>query len=200
MNCVVFGSNGFIGSHLYNRLNELGHKVSRGDRQGNIPIGTDWVFDLASYGNIYGQEDKDKIYKTIVERFKNILFQSGDCRAVVATSSSSVDRLPLTDYARAKREVEELAFHSGHPVSAIRPYTVFGFGDNESHLIPRLFSSCVDGTPLQLAPSPTHDYIWVGDLVEMYVKLAESTGPIGGMLAECGSGIPTSNSEVFFIV
>lgn len=195
MNCVVFGSNGFVGSHLYNKLNALGHKVSRGDREGNVPKYTDWVFDLASYGNIYGQFDQKMIYDVIVNRFKRILKQSGSCKAIVATSSSSVNR-PLTDYALAKLKMEEIATKSELPIVVVRPSSVVGVGEQDVHLIPLLIGSCLNGYEMPFVSEPVHDFIDVNDVVEAYILLAMNISTCGGRVFNVSSGMSISNELV----
>ena len=46
---AVSGSSGFIGRHLVKSLKELGYKVIKLDRDGNLPQQVDYIYDLASY-------------------------------------------------------------------------------------------------------------------------------------------------------
>ncbi len=202
MKAVIFGSNGFIGSHLAEELKIRNFEVLSGDRKGNVPVGMDYVFDCASYGNIFGQDDVEEIYKANVDRVIAILNHKNTktAKAIVLTSSSSVGMGHQTDYAVAKRVMEKRVLSKDDlPVTIVRPYTVYGIDDNQSHLIPRVFNSCMDGRPLELSLKPVHDYIWVEDLINIYTSCIDDDKTIGKVL-EGGTGVPTSNAEVVVLI
>jgi nucleoside-diphosphate-sugar epimerase len=187
---LITGSHGFLGSHLVARLEALGHTVLRGDRDGNIPEEVDVLIDTASYGNLRGQDDELEIYKANVERVEKLL-KSNKYNAAVVTSTSSVHLEVQTPYSESKKMMEEMAKQYGAVI--IRPYTIYGNGDYEGHLIPRLFASALHKEALDLSLSPVHDYIHVDDLVEQYLKP-------DGYLVEGGTGKPTSNAEVALLI
>ncbi len=151
----------------------------------------DTVYHLASYGNIYGQNDVREILRA------NLVEPMGMVDAgarLVYLSSQSVKLKVQTPYTRAKRAMEEfLLAIGGHCV--IRPFTIVGIGDSPKHLVPTLIDSVLHGTEIEFASWPTHDYIDVEDVVEAIVNLAPHDG-----LFEAGSGRVHSNAEVLGIV
>ena len=179
-----------MGSHLVSRLERTGHTVIRGDREGNVPESVDVLIDTASYGNLYGQDDELEIYRANVERVEKLLKSKSYGKAVV-TSTSSVHLQVPTVYSESKKEMEKVARQHGAVI--IRPYSIFGIGDYENHLIPKLFDSTLHKESIDLSLSPVHDYIWVEDLVDLYINPTS-------YLIEAGTGIPTNNAEVALLV
>jgi nucleoside-diphosphate-sugar epimerase len=186
---IVFGSHGFVGEHLVKRL-EKDYEVLRGDREGNIPEKVEILYDVASYGNLWGQTDKELMLRVNVDRVGKLFHQNKYIKAVI-TSSSSVTMKHPTQYAYTKAAAEDLALEFGATV--IRPYTVYGSGDNEHHLIPTVFRSCLYNEPMELDPTPTHDYIYIDDLVESYIDPSSK-------LVEAGTGVATTNGEVVQLI
>lgn len=173
------------------RLELLGHQVLLGDREGNIPEKVDVLYDLASYGNIYGQDDREQILKVNVERLRKLLNQKDMYDKAVITSTSSVTMMQTTDYALSKANAEDLAKQYGATI--IRPYTIYGPGDNPKHLIPTIFRSCMRGDRMNLDSSGYHDYIYVDDLVDIYLDPPSK-------LVEAGTGTATSNLTIFLMI
>ena len=197
--CVT-GSHGFLGTHLVKGLEMAGYEVVAGDREGNVSRGISYFVDLASYGNLHGQDDELEIYEANVTRVKRILrrlYKYTSVKGVIFTSSSSVTLPILTPYAKAKKEMETLVGDWSNllPVVITRPYTMYGVGDKQ-HLTPLIFDSCLNGTPLTLDPTPTHDYVWVNDVVGAYLDLLFNAKELSGSIVELGTGIPTSNAEL----
>ena len=188
---VVFGSHGFLGEHLYNKLQSLGQQVIRGDREGNIPDKVAVLYDLASYGNLWGQNDLKEIERANVTRVGKLLSQTKMYDKAIVTSTSSVSMGHTTPYANAKRKLETIAEEYGAVI--IRPYSIYGSGDYREHLIPKVFRSCLENEPMELDPSPTHDYIWVEDLVDLYIDPPSK-------LVEAGTGKGTTNGEVVRLI
>lgn len=181
---------------MYTRLEQLGSTLTRGDREGNIPEEVDVVIDCASYGNLYGQIGWEKINYANFERVVNIINQEKKFKDIILTSSSSVTMGHLTDYANAKRDMEWFATEVAEledRLTIIRPYTIYGPDDNPTHLIPTVFRSCLDKEPMKLDPIPTHDYIYVEDLVDVY--LSNKKG-----LIEAGRGEAVSNGKIVKII
>ncbi len=202
---LLTGKHGFIGSHLAQFLERLNYKVIPGDREGNVPEPVDYVIDLAAYGNMSSQLDKTRIWEVNVTRLRRLFENAGKYKykGFIVTSSSSVSLPVQTEYSLSKREAETVAtlyYHFyGKPVSIIRPYTVYGPGDNEDHLIPKVFDSCLNGTPIELDPEATHDYIYVDDLVKAYFDIMHNRKHQGEVF-EIGRGRPITNAEVVVLI
>lgn len=185
----------------------MGWEVIRGDREGNVPTKVDAVIDCAAYGNLSDQIDMRKMHEVNWIRF-NRLMENAIFKGVpflIATSSSSVSLNVQTPYSATKvlQEYElsalsRIGFDKKILNSAIvRPYTIYGVGDNEKHLIPKLFDSCLNGTFLNLSLQPTHDYIYVDDLVDIYINLLKKPRKV---IVQAGTGVATSNAEVALLI
>jgi len=160
-------------------LEQLNCKVIRGDREGTIPEPVDYIFDLAAYGNYYNQLDLNKTLNVNYNRVGRILANPlmKRIKGAVFTSSSTVGLAVHNGYTHTKG-LMELAVTAVQarldiPVTVLRPYTVYGIGDSPRHFIPTVFNSCINGTPMRLDPLPIHDYVWVEDLVNIYMALVE---------------------------
>lgn len=180
-----------MGSHLVSRLEASGHTVLRGDREGNISEPVDIIIDTASYGNLWGQNDVKEIYKANVERVKKLLNNSSKYKKVILTSTSSVNLPVQTPYSESKKRMEEIG--QEYKATIIRPYTIYGIGDYKDHLIPKIFRSCLVKEPMNLAMAPVHDYVWVEDLVDLYISEPEG-------IIEFGTGVPAYNSSVVLLI
>ena len=196
---LLFGSHGLLGSHLLERLESLGHKVVRGNRKGTVPKNIDYIIDTASYGNYSDQVDLDETFIVNVDRVRNILEQAVEAKRIILTSSSSVSLPFQTPYSASKVLMEYVALYyleKGLPVRIVRPYTIYGIGDSQKHFIPIVFDSCLNGTPISLNPSATHDYVWVEDLVTTYLNILSYIDDIKIPVIEAGTGKATTNAEV----
>src|SRR3990167_2837930 len=196
---LLFGSHGLLGSHLLERLESLGHKVIRGNRKGTVPKNVDYIIDTASYGNYSDQIDLGEVFTANINRVRNILEQAVEEKGIILTSSSSVSLSFQTPYSASKVFMEYLAlgsFDKGLPVRVVRPYTIYGIGDSHKHFIPIVFDSCLNGTPISLNPSATHDYVWVEDLVTTYLNILSYINDVKIPVIETGTGKATTNAEV----
>ena len=200
--CLVTGSNGLLGSQLVRKLEAQDHTVLRGDREGSILEDVDYIFDCAAYGNLYGQDSQTKTYQANIVRFNKLLRNARkmNYKALIATSSSSVTLPVQTHYSKTKKLMELSAmtefYRHNKPIAAVRPYTIYGVGDNDIHLIPRIFRSCLFGEPMVFDPAPTHDYIWAEDLADAYIYMADNIQIYEGIIHPAGSGVSVTNAEV----
>lgn len=183
---------GFIGSRLIQKLNNpvwIPHDRMQYFR----PEPFDRFFYCASYGNIWGQDDTEEIIKANAWWPVRMLLQaqSVSFRSFVYLSSSSVNLPVQTPYSRAKRAAEELLQAIDKRVCTIRPFSVTGVGEQESHLIPRLIRSCLYGEEMEFAPWPEHDYIDVQDFARVALEISRQVG-----VFDVGSCVRKSNQDV----
>lgn len=186
---AISGSHGFIGNALKTTLESQGHKV--------VPIPRELLFKqealaflffseevthiihCAAYGNHYIQNKEDEIVKAQYFAGYNMLKASRaiDYKCFVNFSSSSVLLEHQTFYSATKAGVENLcrAFAQEYkkPIITVRPSTVIGVGEQETHLIPTLIRSCIDGTEMPFVGEPTHDFIAINDLTRIVLALAD---------------------------
>lgn len=199
----VSGSHGFIGSNLVRRLEEDNQEVKRINHAGFVPQ-VDRIIDLASYGNIYNQTNPAEIYQANVMRVIELLRTCGSAKSIILTSSSSVELSHQTLYSASKKAMEQVsqlyARDKNLPITIIRPFSVYGVGEQKEHLIPKLIDSCLNGTEMPFVGEPTHDWIYIDDFVNLVrlVSVTMSTPP--GAVVEARTGIQTSNEKVKDIV
>lgn len=194
----ITGSSGFIGQHLLKRIPDLTpvpHKEI---------ISTDWskateVYFLSSYGNMSHHDVPEMIVRANVMDLCFVLSQVdwSKIKTFVFISTSSVKRRVQTMYSRTKKAAEEILLSYiekfNAPITIIRPLSVTGVGEQKEHLIPKLFDSCILGTPINFVEEPTHDWINVDDFIDGLILLSKKKAR---GIYELGTGIATTNKEV----
>lgn len=205
MKSAISGSHGFIGSHLSKRLQALGHQV--------LPISQellyqpkeletffkrekpDYIYHLASYGNMANQKDVAMIvFANLIGSF-NMLSASLDIpyKAFYYMSSSSVTLPRETYYSAAKAGAERLCFafngEAGKPIVILRPYSVYGPGEADFRFIPTVCRALIKGEEIEVDEWAVHDWIYIDDLVSAILHF-----PIG--LKHLGTGTQTTNYDV----
>jgi len=138
----------------------------------------------------------------------------GDCEAVIVASSDKAygeqPQLPYTEempllgsdpYSASKACADLVArcyaVTYGLPVVVVRASNAYGEGDvNMSRIVPSVAVSALRGERpvLRSTGEPLRDYIYVGDLVEAYLRLSERAREEGvmGEAFNVGSGRPIS--------
>lgn len=186
-------------------LEQQEYEVERGDRLGNIPNPVDYVFDIAAYGNYYDQTDENEAWNINLHRVRYMLEQLDeiDYKAAVFTGTSAVYLKTKTPYIASKSKMETIVAvkrqRDDAPLATIRPYTIYGVGDTK-HLIPIVFDSCINQTPMILDPKPIHDYVWVEDVAQAYITVAKDIKERKACAVEVGTGIGTSNEDVVHMI
>ena len=170
MKVLISGSTGFIGGHLFRALEQLGHTVVPiyNEKLLSLPylegviseVKPDYIFHLATYGNMYNHKDIKKILEANIIKTYNFLqaSQKTSYRAFINFSTSSVLLPTQTNYSKSKKASELIAELFPNTVS-IRPSTVIGIGERTEHLIPKLIRSCLHQEEMSFVAEPTHDFI-----------------------------------------
>ena len=201
MKIIVTGSSGFIGINIVKRLCELKHKVTEIDIINGIDI-TDWEqirnisgFDVLihlaaktfvpdSYQNPRG------FYYTNLTGTINVLELCRIHKAKIVFASSCIygnpQYLPIDEkhpvvsfnpYSETKIIGEQLckSYHRdfGVPVVILRPFNIYGPGQNENFLIPSIIKQAKSGSILLKDPEPKRDMLFIDDVVDAYIKAAE---------------------------
>jgi nucleoside-diphosphate-sugar epimerase len=208
MKSLISGSSGFIGSHLSKRLVALGHSV--------VPITQeqlyqpavltelfkkeqpDFIFHLASYGNMANQKDPAMtVFSNLIGTY-NMLDASKeiDYKKFIYFSTSSVTLSSETFYSASKAGAERLAnvfLQQGKPIIIARPYSIYGSGEAEFRLIPTVIRSLLQGEEMNLDPTASHDWVYIKDLIDSLILLMKS-GLTGIM--HMGTGRQYTNGEI----
>jgi UDP-glucose 4-epimerase len=106
---------------------------------------------------------------------------------------------PTSPYARSKAIAEGLckAFHEdyGLKCTILRPFNIYGEGQNNSFLIPSIFKQISDGKIELMDPEPKRDFIYIADAIEAYIKAGEYT-KTDFEIFNIGSGLSYSVEEI----
>lgn len=199
----ITGANGFLGSHLLEKLGEGTVAIPHKYISEVVLEPFDHFYFCSTYGNMAQHDDDDATLKANVTDLVCMIEQASKLKFKSFTyiSTSSV-KLPVqTMYSRSKKAAEEilLAFMEKYnlPISIIRPFSITGVGEQKEHLIPKLIDSCLNGTSMPLTPFPRHDFVDVDDVVEGILNL--SYNHARGIF-ELGTGTMHSNQEVMKLV
>jgi dolichol-phosphate mannosyltransferase len=173
----------------------------------------DWVFHLAAHGAYSWQTDTRRIIAVDVGGAANLLESSlavGFEAFVNAGSSSeygektdapredeAVD--PNSVYAAAKAAATMLLRHASIsrevPITTLRLYSAYGPWEDRRRLIPSLVLRGLDGElPPLVDPLVARDFVYVGDVVEAFVRAAQTELPSGTVL-NIASGVQTTIEE-----
>jgi nucleoside-diphosphate-sugar epimerase len=106
-------------------------------------------------------------------------------------SLHGITKLAATLYARARARAEEL------PIVTLRLFSTYGPGDNPRRLVPRVIAGARAGTPILLSrPEIARDWIYVDDVVELYLEAAQRAAQVSGQVFNVGSGRKSDLKEV----
>jgi len=227
MKIAVSGSGGFIGTHLVKAISELGLEVICLDARNGIDM-TRWEqlactpeFDVfvhlaaKSFVPDSWNHPRDFYHTNIVATLNALELCRLHGARMLYTSSYvyGVPRyLPIDEnhpviafnpYAKSKLMGERLCrnFHEdfGVPVKIIRPFNVYGLGQNGKFLIPTIISQAKTGTIRLNDPNPKRDFVFVNDLVSAYMRAIQSN-ETNCEIFNIGSGVSYSVREIVQIV
>jgi len=217
---LISGISGFIGKHLSDALLSRGHKVTGIPRDlfinpkaltyYLIESHPDFIFHLGAYGNHFGEKDRDQMIATNIFNTYLLLRYSEQIpyQGFIYVSDSIVYGekgkaiketellLPSTPYGATKACGELLTRMFVKPIVVVRPFSVFGEGENEERFIPTVIKHLKSGEPMELSPTPRHDWMYARDVVEAIVKVSENTGGLIHKVVNIGTGKQFSNLEI----
>jgi len=103
------------------------------------------------------------------------------------TTADGIAKLAATLYAR------NVARHRQRPITIVRPCSVYGPRDDPRRLVSRLVAGALDGQPVRLSqPRVARDFLYVDDLVDLYLALGRRAARAGGEIFNAGSGRQTT--------
>jgi len=84
----------------------------------------------------------------------------------------------------------------GVPVATIRPFNTFGPRQSARAVIPTIISQALTREPIYLGSlHPTRDYTYISDVIEAFIKVAESPNSIGEII-NVGSNFEISIGDI----
>jgi nucleoside-diphosphate-sugar epimerase len=218
---LVTGASGFVGKHLVKALRDSGEEVIThsgpdGDLAHNQPhaAGIRHVFHLAARTYVPDSWSEPlAFYETNVLGTVNVLEFCRKHRCSMTLLSAYVygrpKQLPtaedqplaaLNPYSDTKIVAEHIAqfYHTWFavPVTIVRPFNLYGPGQAEHFLVPKLIAQAFDPAQVEVLVEddrPKRDYIFVSDLVDLLVAVVDRTD--GGTF-NAGSGVSLSVREM----
>jgi nucleoside-diphosphate-sugar epimerase len=225
-NLLVTGSNGFIGKSLVSSLrnnpeyNIFLYDLEQGDISKDIiPYeNIDHVFHLAGKSFVPDSwENPLDFYRVNVLGAVNVLefCRKNDCTATVISSYvyGDPEYLPIPEtaplksynpYSHTKTIIEDVCkffcenYHLN--VTVIRPFNVYGPGQNDQFLIPYLIKMFISSTSASIEVKdlrPKRDYIYIHDLVRVLVMTISRKGYA---VYNAGTGISYSVREIIELI
>ncbi|MFC2050556.1 NAD-dependent epimerase/dehydratase family protein [Chloroflexota bacterium] len=221
---LITGSDGFVGSHLVQRLEKEGSNI--------IPIDVSRGIDIIDWEQVKDYHDIDAIYhlaaKTFIpttiddpketylvnfvgtlnmlelgrrSKIKNFVFASsyvyGRPEYIPVNEEHPIN--PINPYSRSKALCEELcrAYYEDYGLRCviIRAFNIYGEGQGDNFLIPSILKQIRNGEIELKDPEPRRDFLYVEDLVEAYVRAAEYSGS-DFEIFNIGSGVSYSVDEI----
>ncbi|MGD9991820.1 MAG: NAD-dependent epimerase/dehydratase family protein [Salinivirgaceae bacterium] len=195
---LITGAKGFIGKHLLNRLqNKPGFKLKTFDINDGDVATHEFSFDTLDHiihlaGKTYvplSWEDPYSFYKTNYLGTLNILEQCRKYNASLTYISAYVygtpEYLPIDEnhplkaanpYMDSKIATESLCrFYAENyniPITIIRPFNVFGPGQSDIFLIPKIIKQVLSDSPeiSVFSLDPKRDFVYVDDLVDAIIR------------------------------
>lgn len=173
------------------------------------------IVHLATYSSYRNQEDIEEITRTSIIGTLNLLLASKDIpyEVFVNTGSSSeygfkekpmkeTDLLePVSFYASSKAGqtllCQAFAYEYEKPIVTIRPFSVYGPNEQDDRFIPTIIKSLISKKDINLTRgAQRRDFIYVDDLVDIYVKALEKKELLKGKILNGGTGKEYTNDEI----
>ncbi len=219
---LITGSKGFIGKHLVNQLEKLSDlKIIEFDIEDGDIAG--YKFDLSKLDHVIhlaaktyvplSWEDPYSFYKTNFLGTLNVLEQCRKYNASLTYISAYVygnpDYLPIDEnhtlkaanpYMHSKIAAESICkFYAENynvPVTIIRPFNIYGPGQSNNFLIPKIIKQVIsDSREISVfSLKPKRDFVYIDDLVDSIIHSMEMKYRFE--IFNIGSGISYSVEEI----
>ncbi len=165
------------------------------------------IFHLAAYGVYVFQKGVNRIMETnllgtmnLINACKNIEFDlfvnTGSVfeYGIKPGSLQENDLLePMSDYGISKAAstlyCQAIGKRENKPVVTLRLFTPYGYYEEPLRLIPSVIISCLEGeNPKVSSPDSVRDFVFIEDVIDAYVKVAENSDKSKGEIFNIGYG------------
>ncbi|MCX6723785.1 MAG: NAD(P)-dependent oxidoreductase [Candidatus Staskawiczbacteria bacterium] len=178
------------------------------------------IFHLASYG-VYPsvQHDLRKMIDINICGTINLVNSLKGCKVSTFVNASSCSEYkskktsineedpvdPSNVYGVTKLAAElllkKIAEENNFPVVNLRLFTPFGYFEDGQRLIPYIILNALEGRRIDLAsPNYVRDFIFIEDLMDVFIKILEKKHNYKGEIFNIGSGKQHSIKEVVRII
>ena len=184
MNIWINGKGGFIGQHLFKRLQELGHYVECSVKD-EIPFNSmDIAIHLAGTTTLSKDFIPELFHNNIT--YPELLFKQFKGKIIYASSTSAAE---LTNpYAYTKRYLEYIGEKHGN-ATGLRFFNVYGPGNNKG-IVKRAIECALTGQPLKLSGGEQiRDFIYIDDVVNWICRHLDHEPGIVDIGTGCGHSI-----------
>jgi len=221
---LVTGATGFIGKTLVSKLLSCGYEVvglgaGNGDIADNETLRSLVNEDIGHVFHLAGKtyvpdswDDPNEFCRINVMGTINILEfcrqERTPCTFVSAYVYGHPEQLPIQEeslirpsnpYALSKRMAEEAcefyATAHGMTVTTLRPFNVYGVGQDDKFLIPSIVHQALNNEVISIKDlTPKRDYVYLEDLITALMATMGRTGKYS--VYNVGSGVSLSVQEV----
>jgi nucleoside-diphosphate-sugar epimerase len=218
MKIYITGATGFVGQNLVKYYSQRGHEVAVYQRGQSLfesltRFRPDAIVNSAA--EIYDPEkmfDPNILMVQTCLEYVNVSEQR--CRMIQIGSSSEYGPtnhataedtlLKPVDFYQATKGAATLlcqgwARHYKLPIWIVRPYSIYGPGEREHRLFPRLYRAFTHNEPMTLYQG-YHDFIYINDFVRGIDLVLQEWNLAPGEVVNFGSGVQTSNFDLLAMV
>jgi nucleoside-diphosphate-sugar epimerase len=178
-------------------------------------ISPDFIVHLATYSNYRDQKEIREMIDVNIKGTLNLLFASKNINyeLFINTGSSSEYGIknkpmnekdclvPISFYAATKASATYLcqtfAKEYQKPIVTLRPFSVYGPYEEKDRFIPTIIRSVAEDKPIKITSgNQRRDFIYIGDIVDIYIKTLSHGKKLSGQILNMGTGIEYTNDEV----
>jgi nucleoside-diphosphate-sugar epimerase len=227
---LVTGSSGFVGKALIKRMSDRKLDVMVADIENGVDLSdknaldnydmSDVVVHLAA--RVFVQDAFNNPALFYIDNICSTINVLEYCRRVgvkkIIFASSYIygnpEYLPINEthpaniknpYGRSKLIGEALclAYYEDYGIIPIilRPFNIYGIGQNENFLIPMIINQMLSDGPIIVKDlEPKRDYIYIEDIIDLYEKCVLEYEPVKPLILNAGTGMSYSVAEVIEMV
>ena len=215
MKIFITGATGFIGQNLVQYYTARGHEVYSFKRNEPLRECLDNFKPDAIINSAAEIYDYERMFEPNVLMVRTILEYAKECeqwcRVVQIGSSSEYgptdhstaedELLKPVDYYQATKGAATLMCQGwarlhNLPIWIVRPYSVYGPGERDHRLFPRLYRAFNYNEPMTLYQGH-HDFIYINDFVRGIDLVLQEWDLAPGEIVNFGSGFQTSNFDLY---